>query len=376
MIQTIVRGSRPPKDASINGLLEEFDSISVTRSNSLRKESPPGALQTAGGGGSSSGKPPLSSASGLGSKFGPSGPEENGFSHYYARYSCDLDGSREFSLEPYRDKGGGGGVYAYDYTGAGADWPVGRHYRHFPAKQNGHPLPALAPLHHPIRSPFYPDAMPQKSSEFAKLPPDYHAYLESKVRLSASAGDGPSSGSGSAGTRDYYRASLGGSSSSQDYREVPLGTPSRASLHSDQLGYGCSEGGSEWGGLSTGGVYGLGPRDDFERRPKSSYVTQSSPQPTIRQRSRSGSGLQDPSGPPHSASAFKVAPQAHPYSSYTYPRLSETPSTAQAIAKVTHTHAHMHNTNTDTPKQLTHPFMSKVNRAHTHIQAAVSCFFC
>ncbi|XP_041951610.1 serine/threonine-protein kinase PAK 5 [Alosa sapidissima] len=327
--KTIVRGSRPPKDASINGLLEEFDSISVTRSNSLRKESPPGALQTAGGAGGS-GKPPLSSASGLGSKSGgPGGPEENGFSHYYARYSCDLDGSRDFSLEPYRDKGsgGGGGVYAYDYTsGAGADWPVGRHYRHFPAKQNGHPLPMpglMAPLHHPIRSPFYPDAMPQKSSEFAKLPPDYHAYLESKVRLSASAGDGPSSGSGSAGTRDYYRASLGGSSSSQDYREVPMGTPSRASLHSDQLGYGCSEGGSDWGGDG----------DEFERRPKSSYVTQSSPQPTIRQRSRSGSGLQDPSGPPHSTSAFKVAPQAHPYSSYTYPRLSETPSTAQAMAK-------------------------------------------
>ncbi|XP_031437245.1 serine/threonine-protein kinase PAK 5 isoform X2 [Clupea harengus] len=324
--KTIVRGSRPPKDASINGLLEEFDSISVTRSNSLRKESPPGALQ-AGGGGS---KQPPSSASGLGSKSGGAGSEENGFSHYYARYSCDLDGSRDFSLEPYRDKGG---LYAYDYSGGiGADWPVGRHYRHFSAKQNGHPIPtpSLMP-HHPIRSPFYPDAMPQKSSEFAKLPPDYHAYLESKVRLSASAGDGPSSGSGSAGTRDYYRASLGGSSSSQDYREIPLGTPSRVSLHSDQLGYGCSDGGSDWGGM--GGGHGVGSRDEFERRPKSSYVTQISPQPAIRQRSRSGSGLQDPSGPPHSVSAFKAAPQAHPYSSYTYPRLSETPSTAQAIAK-------------------------------------------
>uniref|UniRef100_A0A8C6T3F1 non-specific serine/threonine protein kinase n=1 Tax=Neogobius melanostomus TaxID=47308 RepID=A0A8C6T3F1_9GOBI len=44
-MKTIVRGNRPPKDASINGLLEEFDNISVTRSNSLRKESPPGAHQ-------------------------------------------------------------------------------------------------------------------------------------------------------------------------------------------------------------------------------------------------------------------------------------------------------------------------------------------
>ncbi|XP_026800424.2 serine/threonine-protein kinase PAK 5 isoform X3 [Pangasianodon hypophthalmus] len=278
--KTIVRGSKPPKDASINGLLEEFDNISVTRSNSLRKESPPGAHQA-------SSVKQLSIASANASS---SGPEENGFSHYFARYSCDLDSSRDFPLE--RDKG------AYD-----GEWAVGRHYR-FSFKQNGHS----------IRSPFYPDAMPQKSSDYAKMPPDYHAYLESKVRLST---DEMSAGS----SRNYYRASLGGSS--QDYREQPLGTPSRASLHSEQISY--PDG--DWGG----GIYTAALRDEYEKRPKSSYICQTSPQPAIRQRSRSGSGLQEPSLP-YGISAFKAAPHG-PYSSYTYPRLSENTSVSQIIGK-------------------------------------------
>ncbi|XP_067274508.1 serine/threonine-protein kinase PAK 5 isoform X1 [Pseudorasbora parva] len=254
--KTIVRGSRPPKDSSINGLLEEFDSISVTRSNSLRKESPPGAARSGG------------------SKPGAGAPEENGFG-YYGRYSCDLDSSKDFPLDPYRVHDG--------------EWAVGRHSR-FSLRQNGHP----------IRSPFYPDAMPQKSSDYAKMPPDYHAYLESKMRLS--------SDEMAMGRRDYYRASLGGSS--QDYREHPLGTPSRVSIHSDHMAY--PDG--DWG-------YGAGIREDFDKRPKSSYIGQTSPQPAIRQRSRSGSGLQEPSVP-YGISAFKAAPQGS-YSSYTYPRLSE-----------------------------------------------------
>uniref|UniRef100_A0AAX7UP34 non-specific serine/threonine protein kinase n=1 Tax=Astatotilapia calliptera TaxID=8154 RepID=A0AAX7UP34_ASTCA len=87
-MKTIVRGNRPPKDASINGLLEEFDNISVTRSNSLRKESPPGPHQAGG----------ISKPSGSGHL---TAPEENGFNHYYSRYSCDLDtSSRDFSLDP------------------------------------------------------------------------------------------------------------------------------------------------------------------------------------------------------------------------------------------------------------------------------------
>uniref|UniRef100_A0A8C2FY11 non-specific serine/threonine protein kinase n=1 Tax=Cyprinus carpio TaxID=7962 RepID=A0A8C2FY11_CYPCA len=258
-MKTIVRGSRPPKDASINGLLEEFDSISVTRSNSLRKESPPGAHQPGG-----------------------SKPASNGFGHYYGRFSCDLDSSKDFSLEAYRDRG------VHD-----GEWAVGRHYR-FSLRQNGHP----------IRSPFYPDAMPQKSSDYAKMPPDYHAYLESKMRLSTAE-------MAMGGRREYYRASLGGSS--QDYREHSLGTPSRGSIHSGQMTY--PDG--DWG-------YGAGLREDYDKRPKSSYISQTSPQPTIRQRSRSGSGLQEPSLP-YGISAFKAAPQG-PYSSYTYPRLSENTS--------------------------------------------------
>uniref|UniRef100_A0A8C6T2U5 non-specific serine/threonine protein kinase n=1 Tax=Neogobius melanostomus TaxID=47308 RepID=A0A8C6T2U5_9GOBI len=265
-MKTIVRGNRPPKDASINGLLEEFDNISVTRSNSLRKESPPGAHQ------------------------------ENGFSHYYSRYSCDLDTSgREFVLDP--------GKPSFSIDG---EWPVGRHYRF--TKQNGHS--------HAIRSPFYPDAMPPKS-DYSKLPPDYHTYLESKGRTADEVASTVGSGVGSSG---YYRASVGGSSS-QDYRETSVGTPSRASLHSEQITYPDSD----W---SYGGL-----RDDYDKRPKSSYVTQTSPTPAIRQRSRSGSGLQEPNVPYAASGALRNPPQAHSYSSYTYPRLSESLANSQMLGK-------------------------------------------
>ncbi|XP_010880499.5 LOW QUALITY PROTEIN: serine/threonine-protein kinase PAK 5 [Esox lucius] len=299
-MKTIVRGNRPPKDASINGLLEEFDSISVTRSNSLRKESPTGPHQPPG--------PPPTTPPHPHANV----PEENGFSHYYSRYSCDLDtSSRDFSLDSYGKDGKG---FALD-----GDWAVGRHYR-FP-KQNGH-------LGHATRVPFYPDAMPQKA-DYHKLPPDYHTYLENKVGGAhsvdeAGSGSGVGSGGGSAGstTGAYYRASVGGSSS-QDYRDASMvGTPSRASLHSEQINY--PE--SEW---SYSGV----SRDEYEKRPKSSYVTQTSPTPAIRQRSRSGSGLQDPNVPYGATGAFKSPLQTHPYSSYTYPRLSETLTNSQAMTK-------------------------------------------
>ncbi|XP_032440547.1 serine/threonine-protein kinase PAK 5 isoform X1 [Xiphophorus hellerii] len=281
--KTIVRGNRPPKDASINGLLEEFDNISVTRSNSLRKESPPGVQQA-----------------GISSKPIGSGHlaalEENGFNHYYSRYSCDLDtSSRDFSLEA--------GKPSFSIDG---DWAVGRHYRF--TKHNGHS--------HPIRSPFYPDAMPHKS-DYGKLPPDYHTYLESKGRSADEVASTVGSGVGSSG---YYRASVGGSSS-QDYRDTSVGTPSRASLHSEQINYPDSE----W---SYGGL-----RDEYDKRPKSSYVTQTSPTPAIRQRSRSGSGLQEQNVPYAASGALRNPPQAHPYSSYTYPRLSESLANSQTIGK-------------------------------------------
>uniref|UniRef100_A0A1A8GIP8 non-specific serine/threonine protein kinase n=1 Tax=Nothobranchius korthausae TaxID=1143690 RepID=A0A1A8GIP8_9TELE len=282
-MKTIVRGNRPPKDASINGLLEDFDNISVTRSNSLRKESPPGSQQAG-----TTSKP-------LGSGL-LTAPEENGFNHYYSRYSCDLNSSsRDFSLDPGKPS-----------ISTDGDWAVGRHYRF--TKQNGHS--------YPIRSPFYPDAMPQKS-DYGKLPPDYHTYLESKGRSADEVASTVGSGVGSSG---YYRASVGGSSS-QDYRDTSVGTPSRASLHSEQINYPDSE----W---SYSGL-----RDEYDKRPKSSYVTQTSPTPAIRQRSRSGSGLQEQNLPYAASGAFKNPPQAHPYSSYTYPRLSESLANSQTIAK-------------------------------------------
>ncbi|TRY57942.1 hypothetical protein DNTS_009827, partial [Danionella cerebrum] len=235
-IKTIVRGSRPPRDASINGLLEEFDSISVTRSNSLRKESPENP----------SGKPSASSSS------------ENGFS----RLSCDLDAPSD------------------------SHWTPGRQIQRFPLRQNGHP----------IRSPFYPDAMPQKASDFARMPPDYHAYLESKMRFSTEE-------SSLMGRRDYFRASLSGSS--QEYREHPFGTPSRVSIRSEQT---YADG--DW-------VY------DMDRRPKSSYMGPASSPPAVRQRSRSGSGLMDP-GAPFGVSLSdyeRVSREGSPQTLADYPRV-------------------------------------------------------
>lgn len=280
-----MRGSRAQKDSSINGLLEEFDSISVTRSNSLRKESPPAPHQHPPAGPKPPPGPPSASSS--------RPPEENGFSHYSSRYSCDLDGPKDLLPGDGEWPGGPGGA------GGG-----GRHYRL--AKQNGHS----------IRSPFYPDAMPQKADYGAKMPPDYHTYLESRVRsdleLAAAGGAG-------AGAGGYYRASVG--SSALDC------TPSRSSVQSEQTHYGELGGGrmGEWG-------YGSPPREDYEKRPKSSYVSQSSPQPAIRQRSRSGSGLQEPN-PPYTTSAFRSTQHGPPYSSYTYPRLAETGG-AQGMPKV------------------------------------------
>lgn len=40
-LQTIVRGSKMGVDGSLTWLLDEFDTMSVTRSNSLRRGSPP-----------------------------------------------------------------------------------------------------------------------------------------------------------------------------------------------------------------------------------------------------------------------------------------------------------------------------------------------
>ena len=109
-----------------------------------------------------------------------------------------------------------------------------------------------------VRSSFYPDAMPQRGGDYPKLPPDYHAYLESKGRSVAD--EGASTAGSGVGSSGYYRASVGGSSS-QDYRDTSVGTPSRASLHSEQINYPDSE--WSYGGVGVvGGGAGAGEMRD------------------------------------------------------------------------------------------------------------------
>ena len=61
-VQTIVRGSKMGVDGSLTWLLDEFDTMSVTRSNSLRRGSPPTQPRrgsASSGGGHENGDPPL-----------------------------------------------------------------------------------------------------------------------------------------------------------------------------------------------------------------------------------------------------------------------------------------------------------------------------
>ncbi|XP_006894308.1 PREDICTED: serine/threonine-protein kinase PAK 7 [Elephantulus edwardii] len=259
-MKTIVRGHKPCPEASINGLLEDFDSISVTRSNSLRKESPP---------------TPEQGATGRGQR--PS--DENGFVTF-SQYSSESDTTTDYGVDKYRERG----LFADDldpyYRGSQA------------AKQNGHVVkmkPGEA---------YYSEMKPLKST-ISRFPVDYHTHLDTLGKV----------GDYSDLKWGYQRAS---SSSPLDYRDPFQFTPSRTAGTSgcskESLAY--SE--SEWGPSL----------DDYERRPKSSYLHQTSPQPAMRQRSRSGSGLQEPMMP-FGASAFKTHPQGHSYNSYTYPRLSE-----------------------------------------------------
>lgn len=269
--QTIVRGNKPRKDTSINGLLEEFDNISVTRSNSLRKESPPSHHQ--------------------GSANHASRPrEENGYI-VCSQYSSESDSAAESGGERLRDR-----------ALCGDEWerycPAGLAPRH-----NGHLLKVTA------RDFYYSEVAPLQS-ELSRFLPDYPAHLEGKPKALEYGGL----------RLEYQRVPSG---SSLDYRDSFPYAPSRASLHSegprDRLDYGDAD----WG-------HGLA-KEDVDKRPKSSYVDPASPQPAMRQRSRSGSGLQEPAMP-YAASAFKAHQQGHCYSSYTYPRLSES---AAGVPKVT-----------------------------------------
>ena len=267
--QTIVRGNKPCKETSINGLLEDFDNISVTRSNSLRKESPPTPDQGA-------------------SSHGQGHREENGFLTF-SQYSSESDTTADYATEKYKEKS----LYGDDLD----PFYKGSHS----AKQNGH----VMKMQH--GEAYYSEMKPLQSNR-ARFPVDYHTHLDSLSK--------PSEYSDL--KWGYQRAS---SSSPLDYpfQFTPSRTAGTSGCSKESLAY--SE--SEWGPSL----------DDYDRRPKSSYLSQTSPQPTMRQRSRSGSGLQEPMMP-FGASAFKTHPQGHSYSSYTYPRLSEP---TMCIPKVTST---------------------------------------
>ncbi|KAG8583977.1 hypothetical protein GDO81_008622 [Engystomops pustulosus] len=255
--KTIVRGSKPPHDASINGLLEDFDNISVTRSNSLRKESPPTPRQGY-------------------SNHSKSYPEENGF-FTFSHYS-ETEIPRSSVAERYKERS----LSAED---------EGYYRANKPTRHNGHPVKMRS------YDAYFPEVKNVKA-DILSYPSEYHPHLEAKSKSVDQCGT----------SWDYHRVT---GASLQDYRDYfppsITGTVMLSEGSKERLEY------SEWGdGIS---------KDDYDKRPKSSYVTQTSPQPAIRQRSRSGSGLQEPVIP---YGALKTNQQGHSFASYTYPRLSET----------------------------------------------------
>ncbi|KFQ01447.1 Serine/threonine-protein kinase PAK 7, partial [Haliaeetus albicilla] len=226
-MKTIVRGNKPRKDTSINGLLEEFDNISVTRSNSLRKESPPTHHQG-------------------NANHVPRHQEENGYITY-SQYSSESDTTTDYVVEKYRDKT----LYGEE---------LDRYYKgSYAAKQNGHMMKVTS------RDIYYSEVTPLQS-DLSRFLPDYHAHLETKTKSLEYGGL----------KLEYQRIPSG---SSLDYRDPFPYAPSRASVQSEcpkeRLEY--SDG--DWG-------HGLG-KDDYDKRPKSSYMDPASPQPAMRQRSSS-----------------------------------------------------------------------------------------
>ncbi|XP_075060084.1 serine/threonine-protein kinase PAK 5 isoform X1 [Mixophyes fleayi] len=257
--KTIVRGSKPPQDSSINGLLEDFDNISVTRSNSLRKESPPTPRQGH-------------------SNHSKSYPEENGF-FTFSHYSCEPEIPRSSISERYKERS------------LSAEEAEGYYRASKPSRHNGHPVKMRS------YEAYFPEVKNVKA-DMLSYPSEYHPHLEAKSKSVDQCGL----------PWDLHRVTA---ASLQDYRDYfqpsITGTVMMSEGSKERLEY------SEWGdGLS---------KDDYDKRPKSSYVTQTSPQPAIRQRSKSGSGLQEPVIP---YGALKTNQQGHSFASYTYPRLSET----------------------------------------------------
>ncbi|KFQ59382.1 Serine/threonine-protein kinase PAK 7, partial [Pelecanus crispus] len=180
-MKTIVRGNKPRKDTSINGLLEEFDNISVTRSNSLRKESPPTHHQG-------------------NANHVPRHQEENGYITY-SQYSSESDTTTDYVVEKYQDKT----LYGED---------LDRYYKgSYAAKQNGHMMRVTS------RDIYYPEVTPLQS-DLSRFLPDYHAHLEAKPKPLEYGGL----------KLEYQRIPSG---SSLDYRDPFPYTPSRASVQSE-----------------------------------------------------------------------------------------------------------------------------------------------
>ncbi|KFO65446.1 Serine/threonine-protein kinase PAK 7, partial [Corvus brachyrhynchos] len=180
-MKTIVRGNKPRKDTSINGLLEEFDNISVTRSNSLRKESPPTHHQG-------------------NANHVPRHQEENGYITF-SQYSSESDTTTDYVVEKYRDKT----LYGEE---------LDRYYKgSYAAKQNGHMMKVTS------RDIYYSEVTPLQS-DLSRFLPDYHAHLEAKPKPLEYGGL----------KLEYQRIPSG---SSLDYRDSFPYAPSRASVQSE-----------------------------------------------------------------------------------------------------------------------------------------------
>ncbi|KFR11773.1 Serine/threonine-protein kinase PAK 7, partial [Opisthocomus hoazin] len=279
-MKTIVRGNKPRKDTSINGLLEEFDNISVTRSNSLRKESPPTHHQG-------------------NANHVPRHQEENGYITY-SQYSSESDTTTDCVVERYREKT----LYGEE---------LDRYYKgSYAAKQNGHMMKVAS------RDIYYSEVTPLQS-DLSKFLPDYHAHLETK----------PKPLEYGALKLEYQWIPSG---SSLDYRDPFPYAPSRASVQSECPKERLEYNDSDWG-------HGLG-KDDYDKRPKSSYVDPASPQPAMRQRSRSGSGLQEPAMPYGASASPYISTASYPSSpsitSSAYPPPSWGSSSDQQPSRVSH----------------------------------------
>lgn len=220
-----MRGSKLEKDTALNGLMEEFNSVSVSPSPQHQADPCPD----------------------------PSVEEENGVQAPPTSFLSQEAGGVEGEIE----------------GGAGGGPSMGG--RSLSVRENGYAA----------RNPFYPDAMPGKPC-LVTVQHDYRAILSALLTPDA---------------RWRHRASTGGSFRDYEY----------------------------WRGGA--------PPEHHKKRPNSSYFTEGSPQPTARQRSQSGSGLQE-MDTPCGVSTYRSRLEAWPYCPHTHPSCSETITTPYRMLMV------------------------------------------